>query len=448
MALSVAVAVVLLGGIMAVVESGRMDARRREAETRAVEIARRIAKVAPADLARVAPAIEALDPNVAAVVFLDPEWTVLARHTSAQVQAPASDDLARLAQPGYGGRPGWKLVNLNIETTSGRVQYRLRMAYSLDGVEQQNAGDRWHLLLNLALLALFGVVAALVLADRIATPLQRLVAGMRKVQYGELGSQVRVSGSGEIAEIARAFNEMSTELRSRERLRMNFARFVSSAVADKVISENRTVRLGGERRMVTVLFADIRGFTAIAANQPPEKVVALLNECFRTLVDVIPRYGGTLDKFIGDGLLAVFNAPTDVPVHEICAVMAGLEMQSVMERVNEQRRLSGQQELRLGIGINTGEAVAGTFGSERRLEYTVIGSAVNLAQRIEDHARGGELLIGEATYQAVRHLVEAEGQEPATLKGLDTPVHLYKVVGLAAGVRGMLDSPARAAAQG
>ncbi len=429
--------------------------REQETEAHAVVVSKMIAQVPVAEqlhgghaeelLQTLLPVVRALDRNVVFVVFTDGSGRVLARHVApAEEGGPAFEDLRRLASATYQGSPDWKLVNVTIENRSGQVLQRLRVGYSLAETRRKVARDMSELALLTGLLTALGLTAAVLLAVRLTRPLEKLAGAMRRVQYGELGPTVEVETRDEIAGLARAFNEMSIELKSRERLRMNFARFVSSAVADKVIAENRTVRLSGERRIVTVLFADIRGFTTIAANQSPEQVVSMLNEFFRTLVDVIPRYGGTLDKFIGDAFMAVFNAPSDLPVHEVSGVMSGLEMQRVMRHLNEKRRERGEQELGLGIGVNTGEVVAGTFGSERRLEYTVIGAAVNLAQRIEDYAQGGELLVSESTYQAVRHLVEAEPLGPVALKGLDAPVPLYKVVSLQPAVFGP-ETPVEAA---
>ncbi len=435
-ALLMAGAVAVFAAVMAAATYLNLRAYRQESEARAVALARRIARAPVGELPAVLPLAGALDRNIMFVLSVDRDGRALARYSlSADQGGPSAEEVRRLADAGYAGRSDWKLVNVEIEDGSGQVQYRVRLGYSLAEMRQKRAHDQRQLALLTGVVAALGLGAGAILVRRVARPLAQLAEGMRRVQYGELGSTVEIRSSGEIAELTRAFNEMSTELRNRQRLRNNFARFVSAAVADKVISENRTVRLGGERRVVTVLFADLRGFTTRAAGQSPEKVVALLNECFRALVDVIPRYGGMLDKFIGDGLMAVFNAPAEQPVHEVCAVMAALEMQQVMKSLNERRCSQGQDQLELGIGINTGEVVAGTFGSERRLEYTVIGAAVNLAQRIEDHARGGELLLGETTYQSVRHLVQAEAQEPVMVKGLDTPVLLYKVLGLTQAVR-------------
>jgi len=454
-ALLVSGAIGVFAAVMAVSNYRSIREREQETEAHAVVVSKMIAQVPVAEqlhgghaeelLQTLLPVVRALDRNVVFVVFTDGSGRVLARHAApAEEGGPAFEDLSRLASATYQGSPDWKLVNVTIENRSGQVLQRLRVGYSLAETRRKVARDMSELALLTGLLSALGLTAAVLLAVRLTRPLVKLAGAMRRVQRGELGPTVEVETRDEIADLARAFNEMSIELKSRERLRMNFARFVSSAVADKVIAENRTVRLSGERRVVTVLFADIRGFTTIAAGQSPEQVVSMLNEFFRTLVDVIPRYGGTLDKFIGDAFMAVFNAPSDLPVHEVSGVMSGLEMQRVMRHLNEKRRERGQQELGLGIGVNTGEVVAGTFGSERRLEYTVIGAAVNLAQRIEDYAQGGELLVSETTYQAVRHLVEADSLGPVALKGLDAPVPLYKVVSLQPAVFGP-ETPVEAA---
>jgi len=430
--------------VIAVAAWRAISVRQQEMEARAVAASKMIAQVPVAESLRghrgeellqtLLPVVFALDRNVMFAVFTDSEGKVLARHAAPEsAGGPTAEAQTRLADPAYKGRRDWKLVRIIIEDGQGRPQQQLRVGYSLAEMRARMVREAWALGFIVVLLAAAGVAGAVLLSARLTDPLERLTQAMRRVRYGELGSTVDVPSDGredEVADLARAFNEMSAELHRRERLRGNFARFVSSAVADKVLAENRTVRLGGERRVVTVLFADLRGFTPLAAQRSPEQVVSLLNECFRALVDVIPRYGGTLDKLLGDGFMATFNAVNELPVHEICAVMAGLEMRRVLDELNTQRRAGGQDELQLGIGINTGEVVSGTFGSEQRLEYTVVGSAVNIAQRIEDHARGGELLISETTHRSVQHLVEAVPLERVLLKGLESPMQLYRVVAL------------------
>lgn len=175
--------------------------------------------------------------------------------------------------------------------------------------------------------------------------------------------------------------------------RERFQRLLSPAIAQQVIEGKVEVKKGGEVRTTTVLFSDIRGFTAMSESQPAQVVVDMLNEYFERMVEVIFKYEGTLDKFVGDEIMALFGAPVGHPDDALRAVRTALEMKDVLEQFNRERVAAGQQEVKIGIGINTGECVAGYLGSSKALEYTVIGDTVNLAARLESSATPGHVLV-------------------------------------------------------
>jgi class 3 adenylate cyclase len=220
---------------------------------------------------------------------------------------------------------------------------------------------------------------------------------------------------------------MVEELRKKQRYRETLGRYVSEDVASRLLEEETDLDLDGEDRHVTILFIDIRGFTALARALSPRALVALLNEYFGMIIEVIFAYEGTINKFIGDSVMAVFGAPMSVADAEYKAVRAGTEIQRVVEARNEDRRELGELEVALGIGINSGQAVAGNIGSARRLEYTVVGDAVNLAQRIESISKRGQVLISATTYGAVRDRVEVADLGPTALRGFADPVRIYQV---------------------
>ena len=188
--------------------------------------------------------------------------------------------------------------------------------------------------------------------------------------------------------------------------------------------------LSGERREVTVLFCDIRGFTTLAERLTPEQVVSLLNEFYTLMIETTFKHDGTLDKFIGNAVMAAFGAPIAHPDHALRAVRTALAMQSGIAELNERRAVAGKDPIRIGIGVNLGEVVAGTVGTEDRMEYTVIGDSVNLAARLESNAKPGRILISRHTYERVQDHVTAVSLGSLKVKGKEEEVDVYEVVSL------------------
>ncbi len=211
--------------------------------------------------------------------------------------------------------------------------------------------------------------------------------------------------------------------------RERFQRLLSPAIAQQVIEGKVEVKKGGEVRTTTVLFSDIRGFTAMSESQPAQVVVDMLNEYFERMVEVIFKYEGTLDKFVGDEIMALFGAPVGHPDDALRAVRTALEMKDVLEQFNRERVAAGQQEVKIGIGINTGECVAGYLGSSKALEYTVIGDTVNTGARLCSIAKGGEIIISENTFAAVRDHFEVVELPPTQVKGKSQALKIFNVVG-------------------
>jgi adenylate cyclase len=199
-------------------------------------------------------------------------------------------------------------------------------------------------------------------------------------------------------ENARAHARLARE----EVARANYGRFLPEYVVQQILEDPESFKLGGVNQELTVLFADIRGFTSLAEIAPPEKVVQLLNRYFSAMSDIIFAHGGTLDKYIGDGLMALFGAPTVSPDDACNAVAAAVAMQRQVQSINDELRREGLDEIQVGIGLHTGEATVGYIGSERRSEYTAIGDTVNLAARLESNALPGQILMTEATAAAAR----------------------------------------------
>ncbi|MEP7214544.1 MAG: adenylate/guanylate cyclase domain-containing protein [Acidobacteriota bacterium] len=209
--------------------------------------------------------------------------------------------------------------------------------------------------------------------------------------------------------------------------RANYSRFMPEYVVKQLLDNPDSFRLGGVNQTVTVLFADIRGFTALSERENPEKVVGLLNRYFSVMTDIIFAHGGTLDKYIGDGLMAIFGAPTASPEDALNAVKTAVTMQKRLATLNAELRTEGYTQISVGIGLHTGEATIGYIGSEKRSEYTAIGDTVNLAARLESNAAGGEILMSEATAAASGNLIPVTAREPLTVKNRVQPVNVLEV---------------------
>lgn len=274
----------------------------------------------------------------------------------------------------------------------------------------------------------FGLV--LFIAHRITEPLNSLIKGVQELGQGNLTYQVPVKTRDELGVLATSFNEMMHGLEEKERVTNILGKYISPEVAKKVLENKDGVALKGEKRECAVMFTDIRGFTALSENEPPEKIVADLNEYFTLMVDVVIKYEGTLDKFIGDAIMAVWGAPVPFEDKELRSVKAGLEMQAVLAQFNKDRISKNLIPLTMGVGINTGIVVSGNLGSDKRSDYTVIGDEVNLASRLCSVAKPGQVLISDFTYRKLKGLVEVKTLEPVTLKGFSVPVNVYEVIKL------------------
>lgn len=221
-----------------------------------------------------------------------------------------------------------------------------------------------------------------------------------------------------------------SEEREKREIRTVFGRYVNSEVVNELLSDPSKLSLGGTNKILTILFSDVRGFTTISEKLKPEEVVNLLNEYFTDMSKIILKYGGTVDKFIGDAIMAFFGAPIAHIDDPQRAVRVAWEMQQKIKEINERHAGEVHGQLKMGIGINSGNAVVGNIGSHERMDYTAIGDDVNLAQRLEDMAEGNQILISESTYNLVKGIVEVKKLEPVKVKGRIQAVQIYQVTGV------------------
>lgn len=231
-----------------------------------------------------------------------------------------------------------------------------------------------------------------------------------------------------IAAVAIENSQFAERIRRETLARSNFERYFAPNLAARIASSPEATRLGGEKRVVTVLFSDIRGFTAMAEAMRPDEMASLLTEYFTEMVEVVFRNGGTLDKFIGDAVMAQWGAPLEAPDDPDRAMLAAIEMIEALDALNGRWRAEGRPELQIGIGLNHGEAFAGNIGSERRLEFTVIGDTVNTASRLCSAAGEREILLTDEMRRALQSPPPLEECPSMELRGKTQAVPVYKVV--------------------
>ena len=227
------------------------------------------------------------------------------------------------------------------------------------------------------------------------------------------------------------FNRFVKEFSLKQQIKKQFEHYLAPAMVKKLQQDPSLLKLGGETRTMTFMFSDIRGFTPISEKFKgnPEALTKLINRFLTKMTDVIIKNGGTIDKFMGDCIMAFWNAPIDDPRHERHAIEAAIEMQEELEMLNADLIAEGLPEIRIGIGINTGRALVGNMGSEQRFDYSVIGDAVNLASRLESSSKslGKTLIIGEETVRAAKQNYDFDFVDKITVKGKTEEIKVYTV---------------------
>ncbi|MBF0557185.1 MAG: response regulator [Nitrospirae bacterium] len=232
-------------------------------------------------------------------------------------------------------------------------------------------------------------------------------------------------------ESRKRLKELNEALDVRNRLiRDTFGRYLSDEIVENILETPAGLKLGGEKRETTILMSDLRGFTSIAERLSPEDVVAMINIYLEIMTDIILKYNGTIDEFIGDAILVIFGAPVQRDDDTIRAVACAVEMQTAMEEVNRRNRESGYPEVVMGIGINTGSVVVGNIGSRKRTKYAVVGRNVNLTSRIESYTVGGQILASQSTVDACGEILRIDNTMEVMPKGVQKPITIYEVGGI------------------
>ncbi|MGV1098848.1 adenylate/guanylate cyclase domain-containing protein [Thiovibrio sp. JS02] len=305
-----------------------------------------------------------------------------------------------------------------------KVLGQVHVGLSIDFIEQLvKKGRKVILLLSLAIILVAGLMATL-LGIRLTRPVKGLLRATREIAAGNYKHTVDLGRNDEFQDLAVAFNQMSGQLWLKAMIQESFGKYVGVQVLDLIIAQPERHWVKGCREEATILFADIRGFTAYAEATAPEEVVEGLNEFFEIATQTVHAHGGYVDKFIGDAVLAVFGVPASREDHVGRATRAALAMQ------RRYRELAGSGHPLLGavgIGLNSGPVVAGNIGSQAKMEYTVIGDTVNVAARLNGQAASGEVLISDYMYERLAGHIESEALPPRQIKGKAKPMVIHRV---------------------
>ncbi len=297
----------------------------------------------------------------------------------------------------------------------------VHIGIDLDGVKQAIFDSQVQLQTVGVIAIVVGILIAIGFATLLSGPMRRMIEGMRMVAEGNFGASVVVKSKDEVGLMSRTFNTMLKGM----------SILVSPEVA-QVVLKGADLTKSGERKVVTVMFSDIRSFTTISEKLTPKEVVHMLNDYLEIMTDIIIKYGGVVDKFVGDEIFAVFGAPFDHPMHPLCACATAIEMGVELDRHNAEREQEEKPPIRIGIGVNTGEVIAGAMGSTKRVDYTSIGDAVNLGARLEgtNKVYGTLSICSEFTYAEVGDDVVVRELDLIRVKGKNEPVKIFEVLGL------------------
>jgi len=305
----------------------------------------------------------------------------------------------------------------------------LDFVVALDVTELSNR-VRTDMLAAAALLLAISLVSLWVgarIASRMSGAITRLGGAMKKLEDTQYAHVDDIATGDELEALAVGFNHMVDGLRERDKLRSTFGKYMTQSVMEHLLSGK--VQLGGEKLTVTVLFSDIRSFTTISEQMDAHALVALLNEYFTVMVGIIMEEGGVVDKYIGDAIMAVFGAPVSQPDDAVRAVRAATRMRAALVPLNASLVARGIAPIATGIGVHTGEVVAGNIGSEQRMEYTVIGDAVNVASRLEGKTKelGVDLVISDTTFALISHVAKGRALAELSVKGRQQSVRCFAV---------------------
>lgn len=303
----------------------------------------------------------------------------------------------------------------------------VHVGVSIDFIQDLIGKERVTLFVTTLVIILFSLALSVLMGFRYSLPVKKLVVATHEISRGNYRHKVNLNRNDELGNLARAFNQMGEDLWRNSMMEESFGKYIGNDVLELIMTDPQRTWLKGNKNVATILFTDIRGFTAFSDEREPEQVIDMLNEYLEIVSRVVISFGGYVDKFIGDAVMGVFGVPVFRKNHVERGLRAALEIQSELQKAakNGNTLLSA-----VGIGMDTGVIVSGNIGSQDKMEYTVIGGNVNAASRLCDLAAAGEIIIGRNVYTRIRNLVTVESQPARVIKGFSEPVETYRVLGL------------------
>jgi len=323
---------------------------------------------------------------------------------------------------------GQHILNLTEPVVfKGKSLGEVHVGLSIDFMERMIKKERLAILMVAFVIILLSAMMAVFMGFRFSRPISNLVLATQEIGKGNYDHKVILARNDELGNLASAFNKMGDELWKNLQMQRSFGKYVGSEVLDMIMANPETTWLKGRRNEASILFSDIRGFTAYSEEREPEVIVENLNAYFEIATQAILNHGGYIDKFIGDAVLAVFGVPVYHEDHVLRAVSAALEMQSALKKSSHMK--SGLLHA-VGVSINSGIVVSGNIGSQVKMEYTVIGDSVNLASRLNSLAGPGEIIASSSIHEKLENIIQAEPLSPVKIKGKSEPVQSYRIHGM------------------
>ena len=308
---------------------------------------------------------------------------------------------------------------------------KVRLAISQKKILQNIRNAKIFILVLTVIIIILGILLSLGLSRYFSNPIMKLRESTKALGMGNFDHRVSINRNDELGDLGSAFNKMAEDLALKEKIKDSFGRYVTPEIVDLILANPDNQWMKGSEVEATVLFVDIRGFTTLSEDKEPESIVELLNDYFARVTDIVVKHGGHINKFVGDGAMAIFGTPVPTPQHAEAAVMAALDIQEEIARLDREKKME-DVAIQVGIGVNSGAMVAGNLGSQRKMEYTVIGDNVNVASRLTSRAKAGEILISRQTYELIKNKnsLKIEKRRIASVKGRKMKIAIFNVLSL------------------
>jgi adenylate cyclase len=330
------------------------------------------------------------------------------------------------------GHNGRELLFFETPVTYQKLKIGVvRLAISQEKILKSIRTGKIYIIVLTVIITFAGILLSLGLSMYFSGPITKLRVSAKALGSGQFSNRVSIYRNDEFGDLALAFNRMAEDLELNEKVKSSFGRYVTPEIMDMILKNPDSHWMKGSKVEASVLFVDIRDFTSLSEDKTPESIVDLLNEYFSRITESVIKHGGHLNKFVGDEAMAIFGAPVSNPRHAEAAIKAALDIRKEIEHFDKKKDMD-DVDIQVGIGVNSGEILAGNIGSQKKMEYTVIGDNVNVASRLTSMAKPGEILISRQTYDLIKEniSVKVERRGMVAVKGKKIKIDVFNVQGL------------------